>query len=195
MSTARPPESARTDGTPVAVPSSRRQWLAGAAVGAAALGAGAGWAWWQRRLPPADAAALADLWALELPRPEGGTLVLAGLRGRPLLVNFWATWCPPCVKEMPLLADFHRAQQAAGWQVVGIAVDKAEPVRGFLARRPVGFAVGLAGWDVVDLSRRLGNPQGQLPFSVVLGPDGSLRHRHLGAVDEALLADWVRSTG
>ncbi|GAP35269.1 TlpA disulfide reductase family protein [Piscinibacter sakaiensis] len=170
----------------------RRGWLAGLGVGVAALAAGGGWSWWRlNALPVVDAAALDALWQARFEQPDGGTLRLADQRGRPLLVNFWATWCPPCVKEMPLLAQFQRERQAAGWQVVGIAIDKAEPVRRFLQQRPVGFPVGLAGWDTIELSRRLGNAGGQLPFTVVLRADGRLHDRHLGAVDEARLARWA----
>ena len=65
---------------------------------------------------------------------DGGKLALANFLGKPLLVNFWATWCPPCVKEMPLLDRFAQEQRAAAWQVVGLAIDKIEPVREFSLR-------------------------------------------------------------
>ena len=105
-------------------------------------------------------------------RPDGGELALGSLRGRPLVLNFWATWCPPCVEEMPMLDRFQREQQRGGWQVVGLAVDSAAPVREFLARHPVGFPIGLAGMQGVELSRALGNTRGALPFSVVFDARG-----------------------
>jgi thiol-disulfide isomerase/thioredoxin len=106
-------------------------------------------------------------------------------------MNFWATWCPPCVKEMPLLDQFHRQHRAAGWQVVGLAVDGPTPVRQFLARVPVGFAIGLAGFDGTELSRRLGNERGALPFTVVFGKEGRVLHRKLGEVTPEELATWA----
>ena len=134
---------------------SRRGWLVGG-VAVAAGAAGAGGAWWRSegrsaRNPAAAAAAAtasADLWTLRFDQPSGGELVLANLRGKPLLLNFWATWCPPCVTEMPLLNRFHAQQQARGWQVVGLAVDSPTPVREFLAKQPMDFAIGLAGFNV-----------------------------------------------
>jgi thiol-disulfide isomerase/thioredoxin len=132
-----------------------------------------------------------DLWGRRFARPEGGDLVMADFRGRPLLLNFWATWCPPCVKEMPLLDQFHRRHQAAGWQVVGLAVDAPTPVRQFLTRVPVGFSIGLAGLEGTDLSRRLGNPGGALPFTVVFGKDGRVLHRKLGEVTLEELDRWA----
>jgi thiol-disulfide isomerase/thioredoxin len=177
----------------------RRALLLGAAgVAAAALGVGSA-LWRGRSEVSADGSAGGDdaasdpgaLWGQRFARPEGGDLVMADFRGRPLLLNFWATWCPPCVKEMPLLDQFHRRQQTAGWQVVGLAVDAPTPVRQFLARVPVGFAIGLAGLDGTDLSRRLGNPSGALPFTVVFGKDGRVLHRKLGEVTLEELDRWA----
>jgi thiol-disulfide isomerase/thioredoxin len=173
----------------------RRAILFGVA-GAAAAALGVTSALWRGQPPAAVEGGgvdtdPGDVWGLRFARPEGGELVLADFRGRPLLLNFWATWCPPCVKEMPLLDQFHRRHQAAGWQVIGLAVDAPTPVRQFLARVPVGFAIGLAGLDGTELSRRLGNQSGALPFTVVFGKDGRALHRKLGEVTAAELEGWA----
>jgi thiol-disulfide isomerase/thioredoxin len=171
--------------------SGRRSWLV-AGVGVVAAGAGLGWA--LRRHTTGDAPGVAEaLWSLRFPQPGGGELALADFRGRPLLINFWATWCPPCVRELPLLDRFARAQPANGWQVVGLAVDGPTPVREFLQRSPLGFPIGLAGLDGTTLSRQLGNTQGALPFSVAFDARGRLRERQLGEVDDALLKRWTSS--
>lgn len=172
---------------PVAV--RRRQLLfAAVAAGAALAGAGAAWRKW-RPQPVADDAAGA-IWPLRFATPAGGTLDMASLRGRPLLLNFWATWCPPCVEEMPLLDQFYRENSANGWQVVGLAIDQAQPVRQFLTRLPVSFPIGLAAQGGQELSRALGNLAGGLPFTVVVGADGTLRQRRIGRVTAAELAQW-----
>ena len=139
----------------------------------------------------ADASTPVDIWPLRFERPEGGELALADLRGRPLVLNFWATWCPPCVEEMPMLDRFHRAQGAGGWQVAGLAIDSAEPVRDFFARHPVGFPIGLAGVKGVTLARSLGNQRGALPFSVVYDAGGKAIARKLGALTPEELAGWA----
>lgn len=160
-------------------------------VAGVALAAGAGFGWWRERreaLAPAEQA----LWELQFDQPGGGTLQMAGLRGQPLLLNFWATWCAPCVKEMPMLDAFHRARQAEGWRVVGLAVDSPTPVREFLQKLPVGFPVGLAGLTGVDLARSLGNERGGLPFSVVFGRDGRVIARKLGSLSEQDLSNWAQ---
>ena len=168
----------------------RTIWMAGAAIGAVA--AGAGLATWRLRaaaseLPP-------DFWDLTFEQPAGGTLALAERRGKPMLLNFWATWCPPCVTEMPMLDAFHREQQARGWQVVGLAVDSPTPVRQFLRDRPMGFAIGLAGLSGVELTRRLGNPDGGLPYTVVIDRAGRAVQRKLGALTAEDLTSWARAT-
>jgi thiol-disulfide isomerase/thioredoxin len=165
---------------------STRRWALTAAVGAAAAAGGAAWYLRQR-----DAAEDLDLWSLEFETPAGGQLSLARLRGSPLLLNFWATWCPPCVREMPEIDRFAREHAPKGWQVVGIAADEAVPVRSFLARQPVSFPIALAGFAGVGLSRRLGNLSGGLPFTVILGREGRVAHRHMGETRFEQLARWA----
>ena len=166
----------------------KRRMLLAAGVGAAAAALGAGVAWW--RLRPGDAPLPPGFWESRFERPEGGEFVLADFRGKPLALNFWATWCPPCVTELPLLDNFHREQGAAGWTVLALAVDSPTPVREFLRKRPLAMPVGLAGLDGVEFGRSLGNAQGGLPFTVVLDRRGEVRRRHLGALKEADIAAW-----
>jgi thiol-disulfide isomerase/thioredoxin len=167
----------------------RRRWLV-AGVAALAGAAGGGLAWWRNRPGAADDEAVQRMWGLAFDQPQGGTLAMASLKGKPLLVNFWATWCPPCVEEMPLLDAFYREHAAKGWQVVGLAIDQPSSVRTFLQRTRVTFPIGLAGLEGTELTRSLGNQTGGLPFTVVLGPDGSVRERRMGQVTARDLKDW-----
>ena len=125
-------------------------------------------------------------------RAQGPAVQLQAFRGKPLLINFWATWCPPCIEELPLINAFFDKNQANGWQVLGLAVDRPSAVQAFLQKMPLHFAVGLAGMDGSELSGKLGNPSGSLPFSVVLGAQGTVLQRKLGRLKPEELDVWAR---
>lgn len=134
---------------------------------------------------PKPEAAPKLLWDSRFAQPAGGELAFADLKGRWLLINFWATWCAPCIKELPDLNLFHQAQAARGrqaWVVVGLAVDGPTPVRQFLQRftPPLAFPIGLAGLNGAELGRSFGNSGGQLPFTVAINPQGQIVWRHRG---------------
>ncbi len=167
----------------------RRRWLfAGVAGAAAATGFGLAWRNGHvgNTLPDVEQA----LWGLTFSTPQGGTLAMRSLQGKPLLLNFWATWCAPCVEEMPLLDRFYAENRANGWQVLGLAVDQAAPVTRFLERLPMQFPIALAGFSGIDLSRRLGNSSGGLPFSVLLDGSSRIRQRKIGQLSAQDLQQW-----
>jgi thiol-disulfide isomerase/thioredoxin len=184
----------------------RRSWvLTGGAVAAGAAAAVAGVAWRQAQEREAASAATlaatpdaahdsaAGLWALQFSQPDEKTLAMASLRGKPLLLNFWGTWCPPCVKEMPELDRFAKQFAPAGWRVLGLAVDNPGAVREFLARNPVSYTIALAGFEGSALSRKLGNSQGGLPFTVALNSAGAVVQQKAGATDFDELSRWAQA--
>ncbi len=118
---------------------------------------------------------------------------MASMRGRPLLLNFWATWCPPCVQELPLLNAFYGEHRAKGWQVLGLAIDQPANVQKFLQRMPLDFPVVLGGLGGAELSRGLGNDKGGLPFTVMFAADGSISKRKIGQLTEKDLESWFKS--
>ena len=158
----------------------QRSWLiAGFIVaGAAAMATGflaSGW-WLGNRLQgePAPAIALTDL--------NGQTRTLADWQGKLLLVNFWATWCAPCIDEMPLLVEAQARYGARGLQVLGPAFDETEPVRAMVKRLRINYPVSADLAQADAAARALGNDSGMLPYTVLISRDGRVLKTVLGGL-------------
>ncbi len=176
----------------------RRQLLAVAGVAVTAAAGGAAFAWWQRTSSTAvpDAVVTAPAAAFlqqSFQTADGTALSMSDFRGRPLLVNFWASWCAPCVEEMPMLDAFFAAHRAHGWQLVGLAADRAPAVQRFLQTTPVSFPIALVGFNGIQLSKQLGNDAGGLPFTLLFDPTGRIRQRKLGQLSRSELDRWAGS--
>jgi len=143
-------------------------------------------------LPAEDIAGIGDpLPALSLPDLSGRQVDLRAFAGRPLLINVWASWCAPCVQEMPELARFAAAQGSHGVQVLGLALDTPEGVRDFLSRGPVAYPIVLETPGPDDASVRLGNAQGLLPYTVLVDAQGRIARRKLGPFAEGEIEGWA----
>jgi thiol-disulfide isomerase/thioredoxin len=128
-----------------------------------------------------------------LPRLDGAPIAIPGdFAGRPLLVNVWASWCGPCIAEMPELQRFAAAQGATGVQVLGIALDDEANVREFLRRIPVSYAIALDAPGPADAGVRLGNPKGVLPYSILVSADGRLLKQRIGPFAASEIDAWAR---
>jgi thiol-disulfide isomerase/thioredoxin len=167
-------------------PIPRRLWL-GLGAMAAALGAGA--ALWRFSLAQPQDQALEQLWGFQGEQVQGGQFEMEKLKGKPILINFWATWCPPCVEELPLIEAFYQENRSKSWQVIGLAADNAKNVSGFLSKNRLSFPTPLAGVEGIELSRTLGNLSGALPFSVAINAQGSIALRHMGKLSAAQLRE------
>ncbi|HEX8777886.1 MAG TPA: redoxin family protein [Rhodanobacter sp.] len=169
----------------------------------ACAAAAAGW-WlqngWANRMPdqpPAPAGvktfAVGDpVSSYALPDATGQTSTLAKWHGKVVVLNFWASWCVPCLKEMPLLAKFQREHAAGGAQVVGIAMEQAPSAEAFMKRTSVDYPI-LIGIDADPVPTTVfGDTAGLLPYTVLIGRDGRILETKLGPVDEALLVGWLK---
>ncbi|MFM9999722.1 MAG: TlpA family protein disulfide reductase [Burkholderiaceae bacterium] len=167
---------------------SRRRWLYGSVAGVATL-SGLGLYWWKGASAPTTASE-SKIWELSFRGTANTEVRMRELLGRPLLLNFWATWCPPCIEELPLLDSFYTKNSSKRWQVLGIAVDNLGAVEAFLNHSPVRFPVVLAGMEGIELSRNLGNLTGGLPFTVAFAADGRVLQRKIGRLKAEDLALW-----
>lgn len=112
--------------------------------------------------------------------------------GRILLVNFWATWCAPCVEELPMLSSLQQEFAGEGVQFIGIALDDARRAREFAERLGVVYPVLVGQSDVAITGRRFGNATGMLPFSVLVDSLGIVRWTHLGALSREELKTRIQ---
>ncbi|MGH8081577.1 MAG: TlpA disulfide reductase family protein [Lysobacter sp.] len=129
---------------------------------------------------------------LRLPDLKGQTVELPkAYAGRPILINVWASWCGPCIKEMPELSRYAKTQGATGTQVIGVALDNAADVGAFLQRVPVDYPIVLDAPGPRDAGVQLGNPKGVLPYTVLIGADGKLIKQRIGPFVDGEIESWV----
>lgn len=133
------------------------------------------------KTPSASAAAgSATLFAQSMATPEGEMQSLAQWQGKPLIVNFWATWCAPCVEEMPELSAFHTELAPKNVRIIGIGIDSPTNIREFSARLKIAYPLYVAGMSGTELARQFGNQGGSLPYTVLIGGDGKIIKTYLG---------------
>jgi thiol-disulfide isomerase/thioredoxin len=157
------------------------------AVGLAALGAGYFiHLWWEPAGGGRDAGEV--LLATRLPDVSGTPQELEQWRGKVLVVNFWATWCPPCLKEIPEFIQLQQRYGPKGVQFIGVAIDDKARVLGYMAQAGMNYPVLMAEQEGLDLAREAGNRLGALPYTVVIDREGRAARTELGVLDEAKLA-------
>lgn len=111
--------------------------------------------------------------------------------GKPMLINFWASWCGPCIREIPELVRYSNSDKGKSVQVVGIALDEPAAAQAFVDRFKMNYP---QLWDEIgpkDASVTLGNPAGVLPYSVLIGADGTLLKQKIGPFAEGEIDKWV----
>lgn len=147
--------------------------------------------------PTAESAPTADaparLLALTLPDLDGQPHSLAQWKGKVLVANFWATWCPPCKEEMPEFSRINLKYASNGVQFVGISIDSAEKVAAFREEVEVSYPLLIGNLETLDLSGDLGNRAKALPFTVILRADGSLQQVKLGKYATEALEEAIRA--
>jgi len=121
----------------------------------------------------------------------GNAVSASDFDGRVWLVNFWATWCEPCVEEMPMLSRLQQEYEREGVRFVGIALDDADRAGEFASGLDLAYPILVGKADVVMTGRRFGNATGMLPFSVLIDSEGIIRWTRLGALSREDLQEQI----
>lgn len=158
----------------------------------------------EQAAPPVATAALAPprppaatpvdaLFAQTMNDAAGASHALGKWKGKPLVVNFWAPWCAPCVQEMPELNQVARASAAQGINVIGIGIDSPSNIAEFAGKLQISYPLYVAGMGGTDLARKFGNSNGGLPYTVLIGADGKVVKTYLGKLKfDELKADMAK---
>jgi thiol-disulfide isomerase/thioredoxin len=164
--------------------------LTAAALLAAALAGAGAWLLVGQLATPNHGPTIEKLLQLQLSDSDGKNIDFTQWRGKPLVVNFWATWCPPCREEMPLLDSSAKASPDV--QFVGISVDDKTHVAAFRSTNATSYPLPITGMEISSLGAELGNKAMALPFTAFIRADGSLQSVKLGALKEAELTQELQ---
>lgn len=129
---------------------------------------------------------------ISLPDATGKQRSLNEWQGKVLVLNFWATWCPPCLKEMPVFQAIQNEYSKQGLQVIGVAIDEANPVNAFIAQKQIAYPILLAQDEGAKIAHSLGNVFNTVPFTVVVNRQGQIVTSHMGELDRDELLEIVK---
>lgn len=150
------------------------------------------------RIDPAPAAAAAQvsadpIFSAAIPDLNGQPQSFSQWRGKVLIVNFWATWCAPCLKEIPEFIELQEQYGKRGLQFVGIAVDQKDKVATYAQKTGINYPVLLGEAEAIDLSRKAGNRLGALPYTLIIDRQGQVVATELGGLTQAKLKPQIEA--
>ena len=172
---------------------SRRQWIMIGGISLLALLAGVFSSQWISQTGLASDPSIKAFFANPWQMPDGKPANSENWRGKVLVLNFWASWCPPCVEEMPALDRIAQEYASKNVLIVGIGIDSPSNIREFLQKTPVSYPIVLGGLEGSNLSKQMGNTQGALPYTVVINSKGKSIYTKLGKISEEELKKAINS--
>jgi thiol-disulfide isomerase/thioredoxin len=171
----------------------RRQWMIIITISLLALFAGVLTSQWIYKTglasDPAVKAFLNNPWQT----PDGKAIDTQKWQGKILVINFWASWCPPCVEEMPTLDKLQQDFLQQNVLFVGIGIDSPSNIRDFLSKTPVSYPIVIGGLEGSNLSKQLGNSQGALPYTIIIDAKGKATYSKLGKITEDELRSAIKA--
>lgn len=171
----------------------RRQWMMIGGISVLALVAGIFSSHWISQTGLASDPSIKAFFANPWKTPDGKSANPDDWRGKVLVVNFWASWCPPCVEEMPTLDKIAQEYASKNVLIVGIGIDSPSNIRQFLEKTPVSYPIMIGGLDGSALAKQMGNAQGALPYTVIINAKGKSVFTKLGKISEEELKKAINS--
>ena len=171
----------------------RRQWLIIVVISLLALLGGALTSQWISKTALANDPSIKAFFANSWQSPDGKPVNSTEWQGKVLVVNFWASWCPPCVEEMPTLDLLQQEFLQQNVLFVGIGIDSPSNIREFLKSTPVSYPIVIGGLEGSNLSKQMGNSQGALPYTVIINTKGKAIYTKLGKISEEELRKAIKS--
>jgi thiol-disulfide isomerase/thioredoxin len=171
----------------------RRQWMMIGGISVLALVAGIFSSHWISQTGLASDPSIKAFFANPWKTPDGKSANSDDWRGKVLVVNFWASWCPPCVEEMPTLDKIAQEYASKNVLIVGIGIDSPSNIRQFLEKTPVSYPIMIGGLDGSALAKQMGNAQGALPYTVIINAKGKSVFTKLGKISEEELKKAINS--
>jgi thiol-disulfide isomerase/thioredoxin len=170
----------------------RRHFLIASGVAVIAAVTGAFFANYRTALQSANQDAVKALFDREWFSPDQKPISTQDWKNKVLVVNFWASWCPPCVEEMPALDKIQGEYDPKKMLIVGIGIDSPSNIRQFIETTVISYPIVLGGLGGNDINKMLGNPSGALPFTVVINAKGNITGKKLGKISEDELRKLIK---
>lgn len=156
--------------------------------------------WYTHNSVPANAATTASpqpfntrLVDFRLPDTDGVVHDIHEWDNRIKLLNFWATWCPPCLKETPLFVELQEKYQKQGVQFIGVAIDNLNDVKDFMDTYGINYPILIGAEDAIEIAKKYGNRIGALPYSVLINRDGTIVYAQSGEMKREKLESLIKS--